>query len=88
MSKQTQDDIIRVTKAMGEFLVEKNKAYGDSALDPVRVFSKAKTTEQILVRLDDKLSRLKKGQEYLGDDDIVDLIGYLFLLMIAKEREF
>jgi hypothetical protein len=73
---------------MGEFLVEKNKAYGDSALDPARVFSKAKTTEQILVRLDDKLSRLKKGQEYPGEDDIVDLIGYLFLLMIAKEREF
>ena len=67
-------------------LIEKNIAYGDSALDPVRIFSKADAAEQLRVRIDDKLSRLTKGTEYIGDNDIDDLIGYLVLLKIAKEK--
>lgn len=38
-------------------LLAKNAAYGNSALEPVRIFSKADPTEQIRVRIDDKLSR-------------------------------
>lgn len=86
MSKQTQQDIRRIAKQIGELVVEKNIAYGDSAVDPVRVFSKASPVEQILVRLDDKISRIQRGQAYPGDNDIDDLIGYLILLKIAKER--
>jgi len=67
-------------------LIEKNIAYGDSALDPVRIFSKADPVEQLKVRIDDKLSRLLKGTDYVGDNDIDDLIGYLVLLKIAKEK--
>lgn len=67
-------------------LQEKNTAYGDSALDPVRIFSKANAIEQLLVRIDDKLSRFARGTDYPGDNDIDDLIGYLVLLKIAKER--
>ena len=66
-------------------LIEKNKAYGNSALDPVRIFSKVDSTEQINVRIDDKLSRLSKGNEYPEEDTINDLIGYLILLKISKE---
>ena len=86
MSKQTQADIRRVAKEIGEMVVDKNIAYGDSAVDPVRIFSKASPVEQILVRLDDKLSRFARGTEYPGDNDIDDLMGYLILLKIAKER--
>jgi hypothetical protein len=68
-------------------LQEKNYAYGDSALEPVRIFSKADAKEQLLVRIDDKLSRFAKGKSYPGDNDINDLIGYLVLLKIAKERD-
>jgi hypothetical protein len=67
-------------------LQDKNFAYGDSALDPVRIFSKANPTEQLLVRIDDKLSRFARGKKYPGDNDIDDLIGYLVLLKIAKEK--
>jgi hypothetical protein len=70
-----------------KMLIEKNRAYGDSALEPVRVFSKTDTTEQLYVRIDDKLSRVKRGHEYPGDDTIFDLIGYLILLLISKERD-
>ena len=40
--------------------------------------------DQIKVRIDDKLNRMKKGNNYPGDDDERDLIGYLILLQIAK----
>lgn len=72
---------------IAEMLVEKNKSYGDSALNPVRIFSKANPVEQIAIRIDDKLSRLTKGHEFLGDNDLDDLIGYLVLLKIARDKE-
>lgn len=71
--------------AVARVLVEKNRAYGNSALEPVRVFSRASAEEQILVRLDDKLSRLARGQA-AGEDVILDLIGYLVLLRIARQE--
>lgn len=66
-----------------DLLLDKNIAYGNSALEPVRIFSTASTKEQILVRVDDKLSRIQRGSEYPGDDTVNDLIGYLVLLKVA-----
>jgi hypothetical protein len=67
-------------------LLSKNVAYGNSALSPIRIFSKAETNEQLYVRIDDKLNRLKNNQSYPGDNDIDDLIGYLVLLKVANQR--
>jgi hypothetical protein len=86
MSKQTENRITEVMRGIEEMLIAKNRAYGDSALEPVRVFSKTDTIEQLYVRIDDKLSRVQRGHEYPGDDTIFDLVGYLVLLLIAKER--
>jgi hypothetical protein len=87
MSLKTQEDIVRVTTQVADLLVAKNKSYGDSALHPNRIFSKSDTVEQLLVRIDDKLSRIQNGHDWPGDNDIDDLIGYLILLKIAKERQ-
>lgn len=74
--------------ALAEMLIAKNQAYGNSALEPVRVFSQASPVEQILVRIDDKLSRLARGasaSEGADKEDVVlDLIGYLILLRLAR----
>lgn len=59
-------------------LLQKNEAYGNSAFDPVRLFSKSSAKEQILVRMDDKISRLSRGQA-AGEDVYLDLIGYLII---------
>jgi len=67
------------------FLIKKNRAYGNSALNPCRIVSKANTLEQLYVRIDDKLNRLMNGSDYPGDNDIQDLIGYLILLQVAKK---
>lgn len=72
---------------IGEMLIDKNRKYGNSALEPLRVFSKASSKEQILVRLDDKLSRLKNQQIDEDEDVINDLIGYLFLLKLATNEK-
>ena len=66
-------------------LIEKNRKYGDSALNPVRIFSKASNIEQLHTRIDDKLSRIKNAQDDEDEDVIADLIGYLVLLTIARE---
>jgi hypothetical protein len=78
--------ILETCHEIAHMLVKKNIAYGNSALDPIRIFSKAGPREQLHVRIDDKLNRLMKGTEYPGDNDIDDLIGYLVLLKIAKSQ--
>lgn len=65
-------------------LLEKNRKYGNSALEPARVFSKAGPIEQLLVRIDDKISRIQSGQADDNEDAVRDLIGYLVLLRIAR----
>lgn len=65
-------------------LLAKNAAYGNSALEPVRIFSQAHPVEQLLVRIDDKLSRLARGVA-LDEDVEKDLLGYLILLRIARK---
>jgi hypothetical protein len=66
-----------------DMLHEKQRAYGNSALDPVRIFSKADPEAGIRIRLDDKLSRLARGSA-AGEDVILDLLGYLILLRVAQ----
>ena len=80
-----QQKVHTVLADLEKMLVEKNRAYGDSALNPVRVFSTADTTEQIRVRIDDKLSRLARGKA-AGEDVRRDLIGYLVLLELAENE--
>ena len=67
-------------------LLEKNRKYGDSALNPVRIFSKADPIEQIKVRLDDKFSRLLNMAEDENEDVIKDIIGYLVLYRIVLKN--
>jgi len=69
--------------ALRDLLHAKNLAYGNSALEPLRIMSKADPEEQIRVRIDDKLSRLARGSA-AGEDVILDLLGYLILLRVAQ----
>lgn len=83
--ESTADHIAAVCDEVKAMLLAKNAAYGDSAVNPVRVFSKASPREQILVRLDDKLSRLARGSA-AGEDVVLDLIGYLVLLRVSDRK--
>lgn len=79
-------EILETVLDIGTLLIRKNISYGNSALEPVGIFSKADAVQQINNRIDDKLNRIKNEQTWAGDNDIDDLIGYLVLLKIAKGR--
>ena len=84
----TKDDIIRVCGNTQNLLIKKNKAYGDSALDPIGVFGNGDAVTSLGARMDDKLMRLKSlgiGKDSI--DTLYDLHGYITLLIIAIERK-
>lgn len=70
-------------ESMAHLLTEKNKRYGNSALQPLSIFNKLNASDSIKIRLDDKLARVMNGKE-LRKNDVADLIGYLTLLCIAN----
>ena len=88
-TNETESKISVVCDDIKELLIHKNRKYGNSALQPNRIFSKCSATEQLLVRIDDKLNRIMKGAGLLAtDEDVVnDLIGYLVLLKISMASD-
>jgi hypothetical protein len=81
-------NVCEVMQEIKELLLEKNEKYGNSALEPLGVFSKLSAKEGLLVRIDDKLKRIKNGSLDKDDEDVInDLIGYLVLLKIDANQE-
>lgn len=80
--ESTQDRIKEVTLAMQELLLEKNKRYGDAAINPTNTFSKLSGQDSIKIRLDDKLKRVQASEE-TRVNDVCDIIGYCTLLLIS-----
>lgn len=75
-------EILSACLSLAEFLAAKNISYGNAAIEPLRIFSKASSKEQLFIRVDDKLNRLFQGKEYPGDDVLKDLAGYYILLQV------
>jgi hypothetical protein len=80
----TQQIIVHECEVLRDVLLEKNRKYGDSAVNPVRIMSKADPIEQIKVRQDDKLSRIMSGQCDDDEDPEFDFVGYYILKKVAK----
>lgn len=79
---EVSNDFKRITDSVASLLEFKNKKYGNSALDPLNIFSgKCKVGQ----RLDDKLARVKNN-DTLQKNDVADLIGYLVL--VCKENNW
>ncbi len=87
MFMDTSKQIEQKCDAIKELLIGKNKAYGDSALNPSNIFGRGNAIDNLGCRLDDKLMRIKNsGINDLTEDTISDIIGYLILLQIAIDR--
>lgn len=82
----TQNKIKNICDKISEVLIYKNKMYGNSILEPKQIFYKGGYVDNILMRLDDKIGRIANtsGGNPIRVNDIVDIIGYLILLLIAK----
>ena len=86
--KSTAEWIETTCDSIKDLLISKNKHYGDSALNPLQLFSKATVEEQLKVAIDHKISRIRNAgiDGDSEEDSLVDLIGYLILLKIQKSR--
>jgi hypothetical protein len=77
--------VMQALEEIRDLLISKNLKYGNSALEPLGVFSQLSAKDGLLVRIDDKLKRIKNGSLERDDEDVVnDLIGYLILLKISE----
>jgi len=83
----TRNKIKSKCKKLEDLLLMKNAKYGNSALEPLNVFSEANAVAGIKMRIDDKLKRIKNaGLVDATEDTLQDLAGYLILLMIARDN--
>ena len=84
----SQEAIRDQCRELGEFLICKNRSYGNSALNPLGIFAPADAELLIRTRLDDKLNRIaNNAPDDLEDNELVDLAGYLVLLMIIRNSK-
>lgn len=79
----TAEKITKVSFSLNDLLLYKNARYGDTGLNPVRIFSKSDADTGLLQRLDDKISRIQNSPEP-RKNDVADLMGYLTLLCVSK----
>ena len=80
----TQQKIHEIMGAMKDLLLYKNQKYGDSAINPKKIFYKGDSTNSILIRLDDKIGRVMSNtEEKPRINDVCDIIGYCVLLLIS-----
>lgn len=83
-----QDQVYQVLSEITEMLIAKNQKYGNSAIEPLGIFSDLSPEEGLKVRIDDKLKRIKNGSLDKDDEDVInDLIGYLVILKILHKDE-
>tara|TARA_R110002051_G_scaffold61772_2_gene113348 strand:+ start:499 stop:951 length:453 start_codon:yes stop_codon:yes gene_type:complete len=76
-----------VLRNIGNLLKSKNEAYGNTSLNPPKIFSKLDSKEAICARIDDKIMRIKnKGLVSATEDTLTDLIGYLLLLKMSMKK--
>ena len=83
-----QQEVYQVLSEITEMLIAKNQKYGNSAIEPLGIFSELTPEEGLKVRIDDKLKRIKNGSLDKDDEDVInDLIGYLVLLKILHKKD-
>lgn len=81
-------EVSKVLIEIEQMLIANNEKYGNSALEPLGIFSQLSAKEGLLLRIDDKLKLIKNGSLDNNDEDVVnDLIGYLVLFKIHANQE-
>ena len=86
---EVQKMIVDECRGIKDLLLAKNREYGNSALEPINVFSSLDAEKQIAVRIDDKIKRIQNTRNMdevkIHEDTELDLIGYLVLLRVARK---
>ena len=80
--REWEAKLSQVMQGIHQMLVSKRQAYGASIDRPVGIFLQASSDE-----IDDKLSRIARGDGTGDEDAIDDLIGYLIMLQIKRQEQ-
>ena len=77
--------LLEACASLGKFLEAKNQKYGNSVNEPIQVFGPQMSPEAAFyVRMNDKISRITNGPEEPRENDLVDLAGYIMLLLARR----
>ena len=77
--------LLEACASLGKFLEAKNQRYGNSVNEPMQVFGPQMSPEAAFyVRMNDKISRITNGPEEPRENDLVDLAGYIMLLLARR----
>ena len=80
----TQQKIKDILAGMTDLLLYKSRKYGDSVVNPKKIFYKGDSTNSILIRLDDKIGRVTSNtEEKPRVNDVADIIGYCTFLLVS-----
>jgi len=71
---------------IAELLLDKNKKYDNSAFESINIFSSQNAIDKVRGRIDSKIKRIQKSNPSDQEDSITDLIGYLIILKILREK--
>jgi hypothetical protein len=82
MADPTLLRIRAATDALFELLRTRTEQWGDAALQPLPLLSSADREERLRVLADTKLCRVSRGTG--SEDDLIDLAGYLILLLVVR----
>jgi hypothetical protein len=92
----TQARIIAECEGIKSLLLSKNSKYGNSAANPAQIFAQTNALDQIAIRCDDKLSRIRNmgglirvlhDAKHVEEDTVLDLIGYLLLARVVHKQQ-
>ena len=82
----TANDICCVIEQVKLYLLEKNRQKENSPAKSIGIFSKTDNSEQLLIRIDDTLNQIAQRQALDNQGLILDLIGYLIMLVVLRTQ--
>ena len=89
----TKDDFLKITNDLGLLLSEKNSAYGNAfekttkileLLYPNGISVSQYKDIHVIVRMLDKMSRIARDNDPMGEDPFKDIAGYAILAQLLR----
>ncbi len=79
-----QDKIKQKCDEIRDLLLEKNRSYGNAVFNKGVLFD-VEPMYAIQARINDKLNRIKNKNNYLSENDLLDITGYFILLQVLRD---
>jgi hypothetical protein len=89
----TKDQFLKITNELGELLATKNEAYGNAfekttkileLLYPNGISVSQYKDVHVIVRMLDKMSRIARDNDPMGEDPFKDIAGYAILAQLLR----